>query len=117
MIRIITTHPGNLRNNGGEYGEYTLLTQRGDGLWEVSYGSTWDGEYCRICGQYSHHGPEDHAGPEVISEAAARRMVGDEAINGALWGADISVDRTGHEPDLVTGGGCRICYPAITPFA
>ena len=39
-------------NNGGDYHEYRRLHTMQNGKYFVSYHSSYDGEYCNLCGDY-----------------------------------------------------------------
>lgn len=41
-------------SNGGCYGFWTNYTKRPDGLWEISYGTTSDMDFCPCCGMFGN---------------------------------------------------------------
>mgnify|MGYP001624928302 CR=1 FL=1 len=49
----------NLCNNGGKYGFWTDYDLIGNDLWEVSYHTTSDFEYCPVCGTFGDCNCED----------------------------------------------------------
>ncbi len=44
-------------NNGGAYGYWTDFSRQKDGLWERTYGTTSDIEFCPCCGVFADHTP------------------------------------------------------------
>ena len=46
-------------NNGGEYGFWTDYKRLENGLFEVSYGTTADFQYCPVCGSFQNHSTDD----------------------------------------------------------
>lgn len=52
-------------SNGGCYGFWTTYTRKGD-VFEVSYGTTADFEYCSACGEFGCNG--DECEYETVSE-------------------------------------------------
>ena len=46
-------------NNGGCYGFWVDYNRLENGIFEVSYGSTTDFEYCPVCGSFNNHRDDD----------------------------------------------------------
>ena len=50
-----TEYESEKSNNGGCYGFWTNYNRLENGLFEVSYGTTADFEYCPVCGSFNDH--------------------------------------------------------------
>lgn len=62
-------------NNGGGYGFWTDYNRLENGLFEVSYGTTADFDYCPVCGDF-HRYDEEYCGvDETITEGELLELI------------------------------------------
>lgn len=54
-----TEYESGKSSNGGSYGFWTDYTRLENGVWEISYGTTADLDFCPVCGVFGDHQLDD----------------------------------------------------------
>ena len=80
-------------NTGGDYGFSTYYTERPDGRFDVTYGTTADFAYCPLCGSF-YQGDECPCGmtePDVVDLNEVNRQIM-LAVNGISQGNAFEIE-------------------------
>ena len=75
-----TSYNPDFCRNGGCYGFWTNFTWIEDGLFAVSYGTTADFEFCRVCGTFGNHTEWDDERREYYYSCGEYEVVTEEQL-------------------------------------